>query len=153
MVVVGTLSQKCFFVLIITAVTACPEPVLLRFQGIQSIGHAIFRKKRKLLFRPGMLFDLIDYWIKTAPDVAAKRSAFNGDSMMPISSSSHIQSEAPGQISADSLYTLAEVKQRLKLGNYALRQARRAGLQVRRIGRRAYVLGRDLIQFVESVHR
>jgi len=58
--------------------------------------------------------------------------------------------EAPGLVSANSLYTLAEIQPRLRLGPQALRRARRAGLKVRRIGRRAYVLGRDLMQFVES---
>lgn len=58
--------------------------------------------------------------------------------------------DAPGLIVADSLYTLAEIQARLKLGQYAMRQARRAGLRVRRIGRRTYVLGRDVIQFCET---
>jgi len=59
-------------------------------------------------------------------------------------------SNAPGIIAADSLYTLAEIKERLKLGDHALRMARKSGLKVRRIGRRAYVLGRDLISYAES---
>lgn len=58
--------------------------------------------------------------------------------------------EAPGHISGDCLYTLSEIQERLKLGQHAMRQARRAGLPVRRIGRRAYVLGRDVMEFVES---
>ena len=58
--------------------------------------------------------------------------------------------DAPGLVTADTLYTLAEVEERLKLGPHAMRQARRAGLRVRRIGRRGYVLGRDILQFVES---
>lgn len=58
--------------------------------------------------------------------------------------------DAPGLVTADALYTLAEIQDRLKLGQHAMRQARRAGLRVRRIGRRAYVLGRDLMAFVES---
>lgn len=55
-----------------------------------------------------------------------------------------------GIISADSLYTLAEIQERLKLGPHALRMARRAGLKVRRIGRRGYVLGKDIISFIEA---
>ncbi len=58
--------------------------------------------------------------------------------------------DAPGVISADSLYTLAEIQQRLKLGQAAMRQARLAGLRVVKIGRRRYVLGRDLISFIDS---
>jgi hypothetical protein len=57
--------------------------------------------------------------------------------------------EAPGLVTADSLYTLAEIQERLKLGQHAMRQARRAGLPVRRIGRRAFVLGRDVMAYVE----
>ena len=55
-----------------------------------------------------------------------------------------------GHISADSLYTLDEIKRRLGLGAHAMRQARRKGLAVRRIGRRGYVLGKDLLAYVES---
>ena len=57
--------------------------------------------------------------------------------------------DAPGLVTSDALYTLAEVQARLKLGQSAMRQARRAGLKVRKIGRRRYVLGRDLIAYVE----
>ena len=56
----------------------------------------------------------------------------------------------PGLIEAGAVYTLPEVQQRLQLGDHALRQARRAGLRVRRVGRRAYVLGSDIIQFIEQ---
>jgi hypothetical protein len=31
-----------------------------------------------------------------------------------------------------------------------MRQARRRGLKVRRIGRRAYLLGRDVIDYIDS---
>lgn len=55
-----------------------------------------------------------------------------------------------GAITGDSLYTLAELKLRLGLGVHAMRTARRHGLRVRRIGRRGYVLGRDLIEYVEK---
>ncbi len=58
--------------------------------------------------------------------------------------------DLPGLVTADSLYTLPEIQERLKLGQHAMRQARRAGLRVRRIGRRGYVLGRDVMAFVES---
>ena len=58
--------------------------------------------------------------------------------------------DTPGFVTADSLYTLAEIQERMKLGQHAMRQARRAGLRVRRIGRRAFVLGRDLLAFIES---
>ncbi len=52
-----------------------------------------------------------------------------------------------GEISADGMYTLAEIRARLGLGTYALREARRHGLPVRKIGRRSYVLGKDVLAF------
>ena len=59
------------------------------------------------------------------------------------------KAERPGEVRADALYTLDEIRHRLGLGQAALRMARRAGLPVRTIGRRRFVLGKDLIQFVE----
>ncbi len=55
-----------------------------------------------------------------------------------------------GRVSADELYTLPEIKARLGLGVSALRTARRRGLKVRRIGRLGFVLGKDLIAYVEQ---
>ncbi len=60
------------------------------------------------------------------------------------------QQPASGQIMADSLYTLDELKSRLGLGSHAMRTARRSGLRVRYVGRRAFVLGRDVLEFVEQ---
>jgi len=57
-----------------------------------------------------------------------------------------------GEIRADAIYTLEEIRQRTGLGHAALRTARRNGLAVKRIGRRGYVLGRDLIQYFESLN-
>lgn len=56
-----------------------------------------------------------------------------------------------GEIRSDSLYTLDEVKHRLGLGQSAFRTARRNGLVIRRIGRRGYVLGKDLIEYVTKL--
>jgi len=50
----------------------------------------------------------------------------------------------------DEIVPLAELDVRLGLGPSAIRTARRQGLKVRRIGRRKFVLGRDLIAFLES---
>ncbi len=58
--------------------------------------------------------------------------------------------ESAGEIKADSLYTLDEIRARLGLGLAALRTARRRGLTVRRIGRRGYLLGRDVMAYVEQ---
>lgn len=60
------------------------------------------------------------------------------------------RTDAPGLVSSDCLYTLDEIRDRLGLGQAAMRQARRAGLPVRKIGRRRYVLGRDLLAYVEA---
>ncbi len=54
-----------------------------------------------------------------------------------------------GCIAADQLYALEEIRARLGLGVAALRTARRQGLKVRRIGRRGYLLGRDVMEYVE----
>ena len=56
-------------------------------------------------------------------------------------------SQKPGEIRADSLYTLEELCERLQLGRKSLRIARRQGLKGGRIGRRCYVLGRDFIEW------
>jgi len=53
----------------------------------------------------------------------------------------------PGEINVDSLYTLEEVRDRLRLGQKSMRAAQRQGLKVGRIGRRGYVLGRDFIDW------
>ena len=60
------------------------------------------------------------------------------------------KSDMPGVIVADALYTLQEVQQRLRLGAAAMRQARRQGLILRKIGRRKYLLGRDILAWLES---
>jgi len=61
--------------------------------------------------------------------------------------------DSPGVIVADAVYRLDEIQNRLKLGQHALRQARRAGLRIRRIGRRGYVLGRDVMEFMDRETR
>ena len=64
-----------------------------------------------------------------------------------MSGSQKQPSTVAGEISADGMYTLAEIRARLGLGTCALREARRHGLPVRKIGRRSYVLGRDILDF------
>lgn len=68
--------------------------------------------------------------------------------MATIRRSSALQTA--GMVTADALYTLPEIQERLKLGQHALRMARHAGLKVRRIGRRGYVLGKDVMAFIEA---
>jgi hypothetical protein len=65
-------------------------------------------------------------------------------------SASQPTGRVPGLITADTLYTLHELKLHLGLGTHAMRSARRSGLKVRYVGRRALVLGRDVIEFVEK---
>jgi hypothetical protein len=49
------------------------------------------------------------------------------------------------------VYTLDELQARLRLGHWALRQARRDGLTVIRIGRRGYVRGSDVMTYLDRV--
>jgi hypothetical protein len=53
-------------------------------------------------------------------------------------------------VSENEVVPLAELDSRLGLGPSAIRMARRQGLKVHRIGRRKFVIGRDLITFLES---
>ena len=55
----------------------------------------------------------------------------------------------PALIAPGTLYRLSEVKRRLGLGQVALRQMRRKGLHVRYLGRSGFILGRDLIRYIE----
>lgn len=60
------------------------------------------------------------------------------------------QHAAPGFIEADCLYTQSEVQARLKLGDAAIRSARKNGLKVGKIGSRNYILGKDLLDHFEA---
>ncbi len=53
-------------------------------------------------------------------------------------------------VAADEVITLDELSARLGLGTAAIRTARGKGLRVRRIGRRKFVVGRDLIAYLEA---
>ncbi len=57
---------------------------------------------------------------------------------------------SPQAVREDEVVPLAELDARLGLGPSAIRTARRQGLKVHRIGRRKFVIGRDLIAFLES---
>jgi hypothetical protein len=56
----------------------------------------------------------------------------------------------PGVIRADCAYSLDQVKNRLGLGTAAIRTARRKGLTVRRVGRKSFVLGADLLTYIQE---
>lgn len=53
-----------------------------------------------------------------------------------------------GRISSGELYTIEDAMRRLGWGIGALRSARRKGLITKRIGKRTYVSGADIIEFV-----
>lgn len=54
-------------------------------------------------------------------------------------------------ITPESLYRLDDFQKLTGLGRWAMRTARRNGLKVRRIGGRAYVLGRDFIDYLDTL--
>ena len=56
----------------------------------------------------------------------------------------------PGVVDAHAIYTLEEIRARLGLGKQAWRTARRQGLPVRRVGRRGYVRGSDVIDWLAA---
>ncbi|QEG35269.1 hypothetical protein [Bythopirellula goksoeyrii] len=55
-----------------------------------------------------------------------------------------------GVIHADAVYTLEEVKKRMRLGAAALRTARRHGLKVHRVGSRNYIIGKEFIDYISQ---
>jgi hypothetical protein len=59
-------------------------------------------------------------------------------------------SQPPGIIAADCVYQLDDAQARLGLGKQAWRTARREGLPIRRVGRRRYVIGRDVITWLQT---
>jgi len=60
------------------------------------------------------------------------------------------QSTSPGVIRADELYRLDELQARLQAGEWAIRQARRKGLRMYKIGKRKYVKGADVLAFLDA---
>lgn len=55
-----------------------------------------------------------------------------------------------GSVRSDEMLPLDTVKSRLGLGKAAIRTARANGLLVRRIGRRSFVLGADLLAYTKK---
>ena len=60
-----------------------------------------------------------------------------------------IQPVAVGEIRKDATYTLKEFKRRLGIGDAAIRQMKREGLPLRKIGKAKYVIGEDWFEFVD----
>jgi hypothetical protein len=57
---------------------------------------------------------------------------------------------SPGVISEHELYTLDELKARMRWTDSSLRSARRNGLRVLGHGKRRYAQGRDVMLFLEQ---
>lgn len=55
----------------------------------------------------------------------------------------------PGVIRSDEVYTVREFKLRAGLGDFSYREIRAAGLRVRKVGRKLYVIGRDFLAFLD----
>jgi hypothetical protein len=60
---------------------------------------------------------------------------------------------APGMIFPEALYRVDELRARMGWATSSYRAACRRGLPVRRSGKRAYVLGADVIAFVANEQR
>jgi hypothetical protein len=56
----------------------------------------------------------------------------------------------PGEVHPSVLYRADELKARMGWSDSAFRSARRRGLKVRYDGKRAYVLGEDVISYLKS---
>ncbi|WP_298863718.1 hypothetical protein [uncultured Gimesia sp.] len=63
------------------------------------------------------------------------------------------QKHKQGQsIEPQTLYSLEEFKLASGMGNWALRQARKAGLKMLKVGNRKFVRGSSFIDFLESTN-
>ncbi|MCA9259662.1 MAG: hypothetical protein KDA61_10705 [Planctomycetales bacterium] len=70
---------------------------------------------------------------------------------MARSEISHADVVTPGGVIDGNLaYSLSQVAIQIGLGSAALRKARREGLVVRRIGRKSFILGKDLLAYLEK---
>lgn len=58
--------------------------------------------------------------------------------------------QEPGEIRGDCAYDLQQVKNRLGLGTAAIRTARRKGLIVRKVGRKSFILGADILEYLNN---
>ena len=56
----------------------------------------------------------------------------------------------PGEVHPAALYRIDELQARMGWTDSSFRSARRRGLIVRRDGKRAYVLGEDVIAYIKS---
>lgn len=56
----------------------------------------------------------------------------------------------PGVLHADALYEKHELMARLRMGEWALRMAKRAGLPGHRVGKQVYYVGADVIEWMKT---
>ncbi len=61
-----------------------------------------------------------------------------------------LSNPSPGIIDENKLYRADEFKARMGWSDSAFRQARRKGLKVNRYGKRVFVLGRDVFEFISG---
>jgi hypothetical protein len=61
-----------------------------------------------------------------------------------------VRHRLPGEICSGVLYRADELKGRMGWSDSAFRSARRRGLKVRRDGKRAYILGEDVIAYLKN---
>ncbi len=54
--------------------------------------------------------------------------------------------QPPGVIEGGTIYTIAEVRSRLRLGDWAWRKLRRSGLPIHKFGKQSFVIGDELIE-------
>ena len=57
------------------------------------------------------------------------------------------QPSSPGVIEPGRLYLAADVRSRLRIGDWSWRRMRREGLEVIYVGQRAFILGDDLLDY------
>lgn len=55
----------------------------------------------------------------------------------------------PGLITADTLYRADELKARMGWRNAAFRAACRGGLRIHRVGKRVFIVGADVLAYVQ----
>ena len=56
---------------------------------------------------------------------------------------------SPGSIDPETLYRLEAIRSASGIGEWGMRQMRKAGLPVRYVGGRGFVLGKDFIEHVK----
>jgi hypothetical protein len=58
---------------------------------------------------------------------------------------------ALGAIQSDSVYPLPVFKKKVGLDAWSLREAKKRGLKIRKIGRRRFIVGSDFIEYLRSL--